>query len=169
MQLFPISIAFIYLLIDLCYDSYQPSSSLYSVVNLLIAKAPVLCIKRSLVMSRLPFSVPFQINYASLWHHRFEQDEKKKAKNKQQKKSNLLLYFGWRSKQQQVFAHSLFTKEKGARAQKSPVPLERPNFQQSGGTRCCTRYSQLRATGNWDWRQVFPLHHLMRRMLSACR
>lgn len=78
-----------------------------------------------------------------------------KKKNKLQKKNNLLLYFGWRSKQQQVFAHSLFTKEKGAHAHKSLVPLEEPNFQQSGGTRCCTRYSQLRATGNSDQRQVF--------------
>lgn len=78
-----------------------------------------------------------------------------KKKNKQQKKNNLLLYFGWRSKQQQVFAHSLFTKEKGAHAQKSLVPLEQPNFQQSGGTRCCTRYSRLRATGNSDRRQAF--------------
>lgn len=92
-------------------------------------------------MSHFPFSVLFQINYASLWHHRFEQDKKKKYKQ-QKKKRNLLLYFGWRSKQQQVFARTLFTKEKGARAQKSHVPLEQPNFQQSGGTGCCTRYSQ---------------------------
>lgn len=35
------------------------------------------------------------------------------------------------------------------------VPPEQPNFQQSGGTRCCTRYSQLGATGNSDRRQVF--------------
>lgn len=36
-----------------------------------------MCIKHSLVMSRFPFSVLFQINYALLWHHRFEQEEKK--------------------------------------------------------------------------------------------
>lgn len=33
-------------------------------------------------MSHVPFSVLFQINYASLWHHRFEQDKKKRTNNR---------------------------------------------------------------------------------------
>lgn len=76
----------------------------------------------------------------------------KKWTNKQK---NLLLCFGWRSKQQQVFTHTLFTKENGTRPQKSHVLMEQPNFQRTGGTRCCTRYSQLKAGGNSDQPQVF--------------
>lgn len=80
---------------------------------------------------------------------------RKGKKTTNNKKKNLLLCFGWRSKQQQVFTHALFTKENGTRPQKSHVLMERPNSQRSGGTRCCTRYSQLKAGGNSDQPQVF--------------